>query len=226
MQFPSWLSRCLWVIPILVVTTYGWVLYPLLRDGYFAGPYLIAVFYSQFMGSIELFLLLLNWYTFIPMAAISLFCLTIPKRYRRSWQRRLRYWPILPLTAFMLAPSLITLQPGSALEIQPWHQTYYTAFSTLRTDDNYGDELLIQCRLSGLLCRSVYNYHTSNPFYRENTSSTNSDFFAIHLAYGHEIDQLQVKLYGEEIVYARSRDQEICNMGSTPRQDCERNLIP
>lgn len=187
----------------------------------------MAVFYSEYLGPIELYLLILSFFTAVPMVAIAILCFTIPqKRYRRLWQERLKYSLFLPLIALILSPSLITLQPGAALEIKPWNQTYYTAFQTLRSDDNYGDELLIQCHLSGLLCRSIYSHHTWNPFYGETMSSTNGDSFAINLTYRNEIDQLQVKLYSKNVVYIRSRNQEICNMGSPPRRDCEGHWIP
>ena len=54
-------------------------------------------------------------------------------------------------------------------------------------------------------------------------SSNNGDFFAINLTYQNEIDQLQVKLRSEDVVYIRSRNKEICNMSSSPGRDCEGN---
>ena len=89
------------------------------HNGSSTGPYWLAVYYSEYLGPVELYLLVLNFFTAVPMIAITILCFTIPqKRYKRLWEKRLKYGLYLPLIALILLPSLITLQPGAALRNQ------------------------------------------------------------------------------------------------------------
>lgn len=212
MQLLSWLSNRFWWILFLGLTIYGWLLYPLFTHGFTAGPYWMFVFYTQYLGPIELYLAILSYHAAVPIIVISILCFILPKkRYRRLWDDGLKNMLFLPLITLILCPSLIALQPGSISEIKPWHQTYYTAFQAPLFDDTYGDELLIQCQLSGLLCRSIYS----------NRTSVGGGSF--DLIYQNETDQLQVKLHGQDVVYTRSRNQKICDMRSIPNRDCGGN---
>lgn len=205
----GWLK--LWVRWLLLIAFQGWFLYKPFVDGWLPGIYSLAEAYSA-VGAIPMGLLSIGFMSFrplllsVPLAVCFLGWWRCSQRY---WQSLVRVVLLLLLVVGAFAPTLQGLSAGSSLTIESWNRVYRMAYRVDRTayggwpiDMNYDQFLVMECDLTGQLCRTAYK------------DSAGFDGFldTISLNYSPETDRLTIednrKLY---VQHVRIKHKILCS---------------
>jgi hypothetical protein len=179
----------------------GWLSYAPALLGYWAGIYPLGVFYSRLLSwpaAVILLIVFHLWFWLAIAAALCCFCLVFTRQ--RRFRRALIGVLFLPLITLVLLPAaFMTCVPGASVNVEPWGQTYRTAYSAFPSDDTYGNGLVFQCDRSGILCRKVHQFSTSV-----------GTIDHIVLTYKPELDHLIVTDAANVLMYRRSRQTVLC----------------
>lgn len=188
----------------------GWLGYWPYVQGWLPGWHWAALAYSQ-MGAWVAGLLLPGLiYGLVPgaIALIGLGVLTYGLRWR--WGKRWGFRGLIGLIAGLglaiaLTPALGAIyNRTTALTVEPWQETYRTAFIAPIVDDTYGDVMVLRCGRWGL-CTQVHRQ------YVDFNSAEQAQ-----LVYDPDLDRVGLHLRGEW-VYGQSRHQALCQQ---PLQLC------
>jgi hypothetical protein len=179
----------------------GWLSYAPSLVGCWAGIYPLGVLYSRLLSlpaGLILLVVFRLWLWFAIAAALCCGCLVFTRQ--RGYRRALIGVLFLPLVALVLLPAaFMTCVPGASVRVEPWGQTYRTAYSAFPTDDTYGSGLVFQCDRSGILCRKVHQFSTS-------VGTINH----VVLTYNPKLDHLIVADLADFVMYRRSRQTVLC----------------
>ncbi len=184
----------------LGLSAIGWLGYSPFLAGYWFGIYPLAVLYSRLFSlpAVLLFLVVFRFWLWFAIAAFLCIVLIRVTR-QRIYRRALVGILALPLLTLTLLPAVATFVPGPSLTVQPWGQTYRTAYSAFASDDTYGSGLVFQCDRSSILCRQVHQF-----------SESVGGIDEVKLTYKPDLDHLILTDSGDSVLYWRSRQMILC----------------
>lgn len=148
---------------LAVLVGFGWLGYAPFLMGAWGGIYPLAVLYSRLLSLVAglmLLVVLSLWPWIVDAAVLCGLCWLLTRR--RGYRWALSGVLFLPLMTLVLLPAAwITCVPGPSVQVDPWQETYHTAYSAFAMDDNYGNGLIFRCDFSGILCHQVHQFSTS-----------------------------------------------------------------
>lgn len=181
---------------LAVLVGLGWLGYAPFLLGVWGGIYPLAVLYSRLLSLVAglmLLVVLSLWPWIVGAAVLCGLCWRLTRRCGYRWA--LSGALFLPLMTLVLLPAAwMTCVPGPSVQIDPWQETYHTAYSAFAMDDNYGNGLIFRCDFSGILCRQVHQFSTS--------IGTLNDAV---LVYNPELDKLTLKDENDDVLYRQNR---------------------
>mgnify|MGYP001799627776 CR=1 FL=1 len=199
-------------IIVLLLGIYGWGFYLPFTQGLLPGAHWPAAAYDTafpYVGFVMLLGLVKGWW----IVAISILLLLLIS-FLRPWRRARRVAAYLICFSVLWVTTPIALAPSflnsysyrHALTVESWGKTYRTAYVAFRPDDNYGEVMVSECTLRGW-CHQVYRGR-GNIYSGEFTKPI----------YDPVKDQLGVSVSPGG--YVRSRDQQLCPIGSSDSSSC------
>jgi hypothetical protein len=189
-------------VGLAVLAGVGWLGHFPFLEGDWPGIYPLTVAYNRILGipAAVIFLGLLRLW---PLVAIALFICSILAGLtrRRIYRQVLVGLILLPMMGIILFPAISTCVSGPSLTVEPWGQTYRTAYTSAIDDDTYGTLLLFQCDRTGLWCRAVHHLASDYTVTK-----------ALTLAYNAKIDQLSLSYDNgvTNVIYRRSQQKLLC----------------
>lgn len=186
---------------VAILVGFGWLGYAPFLMGAWGGIYPLAVLYSRLLSLVAGLMLLavfILWPWIVGAAVLCGLCWLLTRR--RGFRWTLGGVLFLPLMTLLLLPAaFMSCVPGPSVRIEPWQETYRTAYSAFASDDNYGSGLVLRCNLSGVLCSKVHQFSTS-------VGAIDS----VVLTYEPELDHLIVTDAASYVMYRRSRQSTLC----------------
>ncbi|MBD1873381.1 hypothetical protein H6F75_07795 [Nodosilinea sp. FACHB-131] len=184
----------------------GWLGYLPFVEGAVPGMYWLAWAYNELFAIALLTLLAVIVLLGAGGLAICLLLLlSLKPEWRQSARRGLAKVVLLLIAGLLLLLALLPAfmagyAPHAIQNIAPWGVTYRAVYVAFPLDDNYGDLMLLSCRLG--ICHQVYRSYTDIISAGVAT-----------LAFNAETNQVGLNLQGQW-VYVRSPDEVICSQPS------------
>lgn len=181
----------------------GWLGYLPFVEGAVPGVHGLAWAYNKLF---VIALLTLLAVIVLVIAGGLAFCLLLLLSLKLEWRQSARrglakvVWLLVSglLLLVALLPAFVAgYAPQTSQTIAPWGVTYRTVYVALPLDDNYGDLMLLSCRLG--LCHQVHRSYTDIVSAGEAA-----------LAFNAETNWVALHLQGQW-VYVRSPNEELCN---------------
>ncbi len=201
------LSLTLLLLIFSSIIIYGCFFYlPFLR-GEIPGVYHLALLYNFWVNLIFAFLILFlpSAILVTPLYAIAIF---LRSRYdlRQKIKRILFALSSIPLAILIIlafASGIFSLDFGGSLTIEPWQQTYFTAYkSNLIENRRFGTGLIFQCDRRKIICRQIYSF-----------SADISTLACLWSKYDRDRDRFLVEYSrvkdSKTVIYARSKHEKL-----------------